>query len=194
LSSKSRPFEQHDPARYTATLAYRTRDQLPYEITAAPADAVLMLDTTVYIDAQKAKLPTDLAARIAGAEILHSAVALGEIAASLGLLDPAHLNTAGVSAVLREMLEKADAARTVAPSTEAWLEASVICGILARTQHLQKEGRRKLLNDALVFLSAGEAGAVLVSRNSRDMDLLLQFRPEVKVLLYDQASQSQSAP
>lgn len=147
-----------------------------------------MLDTTVYIDAQTLKLPVDLAARIAGAEILHSAVALGEMAANLGLLDPAHSGTAGVSKALMETLRRAEEARTVSPSTGAWLEASVMCGILARTQHLPKEARRKLLNDALVFLSAGEAGAVLVSRNAKDMDLLLQLRPDVGVLLYDQAS------
>lgn len=145
-----------------------------------------MLDTTVYVDAQKAKLPRDLAARIATAEILHSAVALGEIAASLGLLDPAHPGTAGVTRVLLETLGKADPARTAPPSTEAWLEASMMSGILARTQYLPKESRRKLLNDALVFLTAGEAGAVLVSRNARDTDLLLQLRPAVSVLLYDQ--------
>jgi hypothetical protein len=43
-----------------------------------------------------------------------------------------------------------------------------------------------LLNDALIFLSADEADAVLVSRNVKDMDLLLQLRPNVRVLLYDQ--------
>jgi hypothetical protein len=36
------------------------------------------------------------------------------------------------------------------------------------------------------LLSAHEAGAVLVSRNVRDMDLLMQLRPGVQVLLYDQ--------
>lgn len=170
------------------TLAYRLRAQLPYDIASLPPELGLMLDTTVYIDAQKAKLPNDLAARIASAEIIHSAVALGEITANLGLLDPAHPGTPGVSRALFETLDKADPARTVAPSTDAWLEASLLAGILARTQHLLKDGRRKLLNDALVFLSAGETGTVLVSRNSKDMDLLLQLRPDVRVLLYDQVS------
>jgi predicted nucleic acid-binding protein len=146
-----------------------------------------MLDTTVYIDAQKAKLPPALSARIAAAEIVHSAVALGEIAANLGLLDPAHAGTPGVSQVLRETLARADPKRTVSPTSEAWLEASVLTGILARTQGFAKDDRRKLLNDALIFLSAHETDAVLVSRNVKDMDLLLQLRPEAQVLLYDQA-------
>jgi hypothetical protein len=86
---------------------------------------------------------------------------------------------------LRETLATADPQRTTAPSTQAWLEASVLTGILARTQGLRKDNRRKLLNDALIFLSAAEVDAVLVSRNVKDMDLLLQLRPGVRVLLYE---------
>jgi predicted nucleic acid-binding protein len=188
LSSEPRPFERHDPGRYLGTLAYRERSELPWNANAVPVEALLMLDTTVYIDAQKGKLPQELAARIATAEILHSAVALGEIAANLGLLDPNHVGTAKVSQVMQETLAHADTNRTVAPSSDAWLEASVLAGILARTQGLPKEARRKLLNDALIFLSAHEVGAVLVSRNVKDMDLLLQLRPEGQVLLYDQTA------
>ncbi|HEY2658243.1 MAG TPA: hypothetical protein VGI79_00870 [Caulobacteraceae bacterium] len=185
MSSEPPPFERHDPNRYTATLAYRPRDQLPRDLTALATDAVLMLDTTVYIDAQKAKLPIDLAARLAGAEILHCAIALGEIAAGLGLLDPKHPGTPAIRKVLLETLAKADPARSVAPSADAWLEASTMAGTLARTQGLPKHDRRKLLNDALLFLTAGETQAVLVSRNSNEMDLLLRLRPDVQVLLYD---------
>jgi hypothetical protein len=41
-----------------------------------------------------------------------------------------------------------------------------------------------LLNDALIFLCAGEHGAVLVSGNVADIDVLLRFRPDIQVLLY----------
>jgi predicted nucleic acid-binding protein len=184
LSSDPPPYRRHDPARHTSTLAYRRNAELPYDLTALAPEAVLMLDTTVYIDAQQAKLPKDLAARIAGGEILHSAVALGEIAANLGLLDPGHAGTSSVTPALLDTLGNADPPRILPPSAEAWLEASVMAGILARTQHLPRESRRKLLNDALVFLGAAEAGAVLVSRNSKDMDLLLQLRADARVLLY----------
>jgi len=168
-------------------LAYRARDDLPFSLHAIPADATLMLDTTVYIDAQAARLPTDFAARVATAEVIHSAVALGEIAANLGLLDPAHKGTPAVARVLRETLARTDPGRTASPSTEAWLEASLLAGVLARTQGLLKDDRRKLLNDALIFLGAHEAGAVLISRNIKDMDLLQQLRPDVKLCLYDRA-------
>jgi len=185
LSSEPRPFERHDPARYTRSLAYRPRDELPFDVGAAPAHPVLMLDATVYIDAQKAGLPLALAARIAGAEIRHSAVALGEIAADIGLLHPSRPGTAAILEVLSQTLGRTDPDATHSPSSDAWLEASLMAGILARTQGLPKPDRRKLLNDALIFLSAAEAGATLVSRNVRDMDLLLQLKPQVQVLLYD---------
>lgn len=187
MSSDARAYQRHNPRRYTTTLAYRARDQLPWDPDAIPTGSAFMLDTTVYIDAQKAKLPQTLAARIATAEILHSSVALGELAASLGLLDPTHPGTPRVTHVLLETLARADPKRTRSPSTEAWLEASLLAGILARTQGFPKSDRRNLLNDALIFLSAAETGAVLLTRNLKDMDLLLQLRPDVQVLLYDQA-------
>ena len=62
-----------------------------------------------------------------------------------------------------------------------------MAGTLARIQGYPREQRRKLLHDAILVLAAGEAGAVLISRNQRDMDLLLQLRPSGRVLLYEVA-------
>jgi predicted nucleic acid-binding protein len=185
LNSKAVGLASIDPGALTTTLAYRSRNELPCDLAGVRVDAVLMLDATVYIDAQAARLPALLAARIAGSEILHCAVAVGELAASLGLLDPKHPGTPTVQRVLEETLNRIDPHRTVAPSPAAWREASIMAGALARTQHLHKDGRRKLLNDALLFLAAEETGSVLVSRNVRDMDLLLQLRPQGEVSLYE---------
>jgi hypothetical protein len=77
----------------------------------------------------------------------------------------------------------------------AWAEA----GMLARTQfglaqpkptlgsravEQERESRHRLLNDELIFLCAGEHGAVLVIGNVADVDVLLRFRPDIQVLLY----------
>jgi hypothetical protein len=62
-----------------------------------------------------------------------------------------------------------------------------MAGILARTQAIPKQDRRRFLNDTLLFLQAAEADAVMVSRNSRDIDLLLQLKPQAGVLLYDKS-------
>jgi hypothetical protein len=67
------------------------------------------------------------------------------------------------------------------------VEAAVLEGILARTQSIPKQDRRKFLNDALLFLQAADSGSVLVSRNSRDLDLLLQLKPQAGVLLYEKS-------
>ena len=58
-----------------------------------------------------------------------------------------------------------------------------MAGILSRA--IPRQDRRRFLNDTLLFLQAGDASAVLISRNSRDLDLLLQMKPQVGVLLYD---------
>src|SRR5271170_5383840 len=90
LSSEALAFRRHDPKAWTRTLACRDRSELPCDASVHPAAATLMLDTTVYIDAQRSVgLPPELASRIASAPLIHSAVALGELAANLGLLDPA---------------------------------------------------------------------------------------------------------
>jgi len=74
------------------------------------------------------------------------------------------------------------------PARSNILSASVIiAGILARTQAIPKQDRRRFLNDALLFLQALDTGSIMVSRNSRDLDLLLQLKPRALVLLYDKS-------
>jgi len=86
-----------------------------------------------------------------------------------------------------EMLMRINPSRIITPSYQVWLEAAVMAGILARTQAIPKQDRRRFLNDTLLFLQAAEANAVMVSRNSRDIDLLLQLKPQAGVLLYDKS-------
>ena len=160
-----------------------------------------MLDTNVYIQRLRGRLPDDVAAFIGSRAVMHSGVACAELAISAGILDPNHPNTAGNRAAIMGVLQAISDTDIVQPSAAAWAEAGMVAGILARTQHLAKpkkdlspveaccqEGlRRKLINDALLFLSACEQEAILVSMNSRDMDLLLHFRPEAHVLLFKSA-------
>jgi len=150
------------------------------------AGTPVLLDTTVYIDALKPLgLPAPIGALAARSVVLHCAVACAELAVSIGHLDPGHPRTAAHRAPLIETLTRMAPTRIVAPSPDAWTEAALIAGILARTQGHARENRRGLLNDALMLLTAIEAGAVLISRNVRDMDLLLRFRTDARVLLYD---------
>ena len=152
-----------------------------------------MLDTTVYLDALKAPgLPEAIAAIVVRNVVLHCAIACAELAISTGHLDPAHPATAAHRAPLVETLQRMAPTRIIAPSADAWTEAAVIAGILARVQAYARENRRVMLHDALMLLTAIEADAVLISRNIRHMDLLLRFRPDARVLLYDRPAPGRS--
>lgn len=171
---------------------------MPFDIGRVPPDAPVMPDTNFYLRRLQGKLPADISNFVLGRPVLHSGVACSELAISAGILDPAHPGTARNRAVVMGLLDAISDTDIVAPSAEAWAEAGMLAGILARTQHLAKpkkslttdqaccqEGlRRKLINDALIFLSACEQRAVLLSANSKDMDLLLRFKPGANVLLF----------
>src|ERR1035437_2193759 len=119
--------------------------------------------------------------------ILHGAPALAELSVPIGALDPVDRRTQATLIPIVEMLTRINPSRIIAPSYEVWLEASVIAGILARTQAIPKQDRRKFLNGTLLFLQAADTGSVMISRNSRDLDLLLQLKPQAGVLLYDKS-------
>jgi predicted nucleic acid-binding protein len=182
-----RALERHDPAAWQHTLQYRDRAELPFDVTRIPPPLAVMPDTTVYIDGLKGRLPAIVARLLIDRPILHSAAACAELAISLGHLDPAHGDTARHAEPLLATLRHMPPERVLAPSADAWIEASLMAGTLARIQGYPREQRRKLLHDAILVLAAGEAGAVLISRNQRDMDLLLQLRPSGRVLLYEVA-------
>lgn len=193
---------RHDPDAFVRSLARRDDGDLPFEIARLPPDLPVMLDTSFYIQRQRRRLPTDVLAFVESRAVLHSGIACLELVISAGILDPAHPDTPRNRAAIMEVLQAISDAEIVEPSAAAWAEAGMVAGILARTQHLARpkkelspveaccqEGlRRKLINDALLFLSAHEQGAILVSMNSKDMDLLLRFRPEVHVLLFRPAA------
>ena len=177
---------RHDPSAWTRALAYRRRNELPFDAGAVGEATPLMLDTTVYLDALRAPgLPVAVATLLSRNVVLHCAIACAELAISIGHLDPAHPRTAAHRAPLIETLSRMVPTRIISPSADAWTEAALIAGLLARIQGYLRESRRIVLNDALLLLTALESGATLISRNVRHMDLLLRFRPDAQVLLYD---------
>jgi hypothetical protein len=174
-----------DPTAPRKPLRYRRRDELPYDIEAVPADLPLLLDTTVYMDQFQGRLRVALADLVTSRDVRHAAPALSELALTFGHLDPTDARTAAAVHPLRELLETISPARIVSPDETMWVEGAVLSGMLARTQQIPKADRRKFLNDTLLYLLAERTGATLVTRNSRDFDLLLQIRPGPSVLFYD---------
>jgi len=187
ISDVAAVVARHDPAAWVRSLRHRPRRALPYDASIVPPDAQLLLDTTVYIDQLKGQLPAAIVALVASRAIVHAAPVLAELAVTVGALDPRDPRTAATLAPIVDTLRHVPPQRIVAPSEEAWLEGAALAGILARTQGIAKGDRRRFLNDVLTFLMAAEVGAILVSRNARDVDLLLQMKPEVRALLYERA-------
>lgn len=190
---------RHHPDHHVRPFPRRPDNTLPFDPATVPADLPLMLDTTVYIHRLQGKIPPALHALVEARPTLHCAVAIAEIAVSAGIMDPAHTTTERYRTPLLGLLHGISALDIRAPGPAAWAEAGMLAGILARTQfglaqpkttlgvpaaEQQRENRRRLLNDALIFLCAGEHGAVLVSANVADIDILLRFRPDIQVLLY----------
>ena len=172
------------PSKWVRSLAYRPRTALPFDAAAVPKAAALLLDTTVYIDHLKGDLPPPIIELIATRLVHHGALALAELAAAIGYLDPLDSRTAANLEPIIETLARVPPQRILVPSDDVWIEGAILAGILARTQGVPKADRRRLLNDVLLFLTAAETSAVLISRNSKDLDLLLQMKPGVGVLLY----------
>jgi hypothetical protein len=176
---------RHDPSLWSRTLRYRARRELPFDISRLPQDLPLLFDTTVYIDHLKGELPGAVVSLMSSRTVFHASPALAELAVTVGTLNPIDQRTKAVLKPIMETLSRIPLQRVITPETETWLEAAVLAGILARIQGIPREARGKFLHDAPLFLLAETSGSILISRNFRDLDLLLQVKPGVEVLLYD---------
>ena len=186
-SDISSVVSRHDPGQWRRALRHPPKDELPFDASQVPRHASLLFDATVYIDQLQGRLPAPVVDLIASRIIFHAAPALAEIALMIGILDPADRRTRSTLEPVIDTLGRISPLRTIAPSWAVWLEGSVIAGILSRIQGIPRQDRRRFLNDCLLFLLASDSGCVLLTRNSRDVDLLLQLKPDTAVLLYDRA-------
>ena len=167
-----------------ASLQYRQRSELPF-IAEASSLPKLLLDTTVYIDELQGKLPWDVELAIRSTSLWHSTVTECELSALAGLLHPDHPDTTCAIDQVLASIEQRPSHRIVNPDREVWRDAGILAGLLARVQQYGKAEQRKILNDALIFLSAAKAGLTVLTRNVSDFDLLMQLAPYGKVLFYD---------
>jgi hypothetical protein len=169
----------------TRTLAYRPRSTLPMNPASVPDDAVLLLDSTVYIDGLKrAGLPATIQALLANRVVRHSAICVGELAFGFGRLDPGHRDTARNKSAIGRVLSEFAPGSFVDLSPAGWARAGVLAGALARLQGFALDRRRALFLDAALFVTAQESRLTLISGNISDMDLLLQVGGDVSILLY----------
>jgi predicted nucleic acid-binding protein len=162
------------------------RDRLnfvPDDVVPARIGPVL-LDTCVYLDAGKGKLPRGVRRLLADAPLFHCGISLSEMAYAFGRLDSRRPVTADALDFLRAALDRVRADRTLVPDGAAYVEAGIITGTPVRTQSLGRPERRKLLLDVLLFLTARRSGYPVLTANTNDFDLIQQLVPSGKVIYY----------
>lgn len=117
-------------------------------------------------------------------EAWHSPVTEAELISAVGLLEPDDSRTRPVIDKIAAVIDQRPAQRTIVPDAAVWRGASILSGILARLQGFDKSQRRRLMNDALLFVTARRHGCTLLTRNVSDFDLMQQLEPAGRVLFY----------
>jgi predicted nucleic acid-binding protein len=143
-----------------------------------------LYDTTVYIDILQDKFPKDGELMLRAVDAWHSPVTEAELAAACGSLDPGRSGTRKVVEEIIALIDRRPAQRTLAPDRDIWREAGILSGMLARLQGYERDQRRRVLNDALLFVTGRRYGCTILTRNFSDFDLLQQLDPSGRVLFY----------
>lgn len=172
------------PDKHRAQLKPRAESELEFIGTTKQQPTKLLYDTTVYIDILQGRFPQHGEAMLRATETWHSPVTEAELAATCGLLDPAHSRTREIVEQVAAVIDRRPSYRTITPDAEIWREAGILSGMLARTQGYRKEQRRRVLNDALLFETARKHGCAVLTRNVVDFDLLQQLDPSGHVMFY----------
>jgi predicted nucleic acid-binding protein len=173
------------PEKHLAQLKPRDRSALPFLDPLKRSFPKLLLDTTVYIDELQGRFPRHAEVALHTSELWHTTVTEAELAAIAGLLEPRHKDTPQVIEQVALLIEKRPSHRVLNPDEEIWREAGILAGLLARLQHYGKSEQRRVLNDALIFLSAAKYGCVVLTRNVADFDFLMQLAPFGKAVFYE---------
>lgn len=134
-----------------------------------------VLDTNLYIEATRSDEAADALkefyTRFLPHVHLHSVVAQELLAGAVG---PELERT-----TQEELIEPFEAVgRTITPTHRTWKRAGEIIARLVREKRLSPGGfSRSFTNDCLIAASAREHGFVLVSKNTRDFELIRTVEP-----------------
>jgi predicted nucleic acid-binding protein len=172
------------PEKRNKPLQRRPDLALEFIETTASRPAKLLYDTTVYIDILQERFPKEGELMLRAVGAWHSPVTEAELAAACGLLDPDHSQTRKIIEEIAALINRRPVQRIVMPDQNVWREAGILSGILARLQSYERDQRRRILNDALLYVSARRSGCTVLTRNTRDFDFLQQLDPTGSVLFY----------
>jgi hypothetical protein len=157
---------------------------VPDKIEAGPE---LLLDTCVYIDAMRDRIPEAVNILLATRLINHSGVALAELTHLFGRLDPRDDRSERVLGEILGVISDIRSHRLNAPSLKTLGEAGILAGLASRLAGVESGREQSLLNDAMLYLQAVEQGQFLLTRNIREFDWFDQLLPAGRVLFYRQA-------
>jgi predicted nucleic acid-binding protein len=146
----------------------------------------VLIDTTVYIDTLQGRTPAAVDDLLRYRTIFHSAVCLAEVTHAFGRLDPANPGTKVALKAIAGTIDDIPRHRLFAPDIDAWGKAGMLAGKALRLGRIPPaQGlQRELLNDSLIYLQARKVGAAILTRNTRDFDLLEQLVPSGAVIFY----------
>jgi predicted nucleic acid-binding protein len=88
---------------------------------------------------------------------------------------------AGASDRARHVVERLErdfdrAKRILVPNLSDWTQAGEVLARLAAKYHYERIGQGRLTNDALIAMSAGRLGILVITANQRDFHRLAEFR------------------
>jgi predicted nucleic acid-binding protein len=172
------------PEKRTGQLRRRPDSELDFIETTTIRPAKLLYDTTVYIDILQDRFPKTGELILRAVDAWHSPVTEAELAATCGLLHPGHYETRNIIEQIAALIERRPIQRTISPDRDIWREAGILSGTLARLQAYKNNQRRRVMNDALLYVTARRFGCTILTRNVSDFDLLQQLDPSGGVLFY----------
>jgi predicted nucleic acid-binding protein len=177
-------LRRYKPEKHNKQLRRRPDSELDFIETSTIRPAKLLYDTTVYIDILQGRFPKQGELMLRAVDAWHSPVTEAELAAACGMLDPAHSETRKVIEEITALIDRRSAQRTITPDQNIWREAGMVSGLLGRLQGYERDQRRRVLNDALLYITARRYGCTVLTRNLSDFDFLLQLDPPGRVLFY----------
>jgi predicted nucleic acid-binding protein len=176
-------LRRYKPEKRSRPLQRRPDEELNF-IETSVTPGKLLYDTTVYIDILQDRFPRTGDCMLGTADAWHSPVTEAELTVLVGLLDPAHPNTRKTIDAIVVLLSRRAIHRTIIPDAIVWREAGILSGILARLQGYDNSQRRRLMNDALLYVTARRHGCTVLTRNVGDFDFLQQLDPAGRTLFY----------
>lgn len=179
----ARSLRRIKPERWSAPLRPRDVSELEFVEGAPPLGPPLLLDSCVYLDVLKGRLPAAAKALLRTRAVRHVSVVLGELTHFFGRLSPSPQNQL-VLARLAQAITFIEARHVGEPSAGVSLEAGILCGLVFRLGGFQADQEVAALNDATLYLHALEQGQTVLTRNRNDFDRMNQIMPAGRVLFY----------